>query len=246
MIKKGEKLLLLPGRYIVDAGDLLRCKFGAVDTGEVVGKKFGAKVKSSDGTEFTVLKPTFLDLLEKAFRGPQVILPRDAAQILAVTGINKDSIVVDAGSGSGFLAIFLSQFVKEVHTYEKRKEFFEKVERNINYFGIKNIVAKNKDIKKAVEKEVDLVALDLENPEKVIGHAEKMLKKGGWLAVYSPYSEQISAVHREIGKRSFADIKSIETCWRELRILFDKNNKPRTRPKSGEIFTGYWTFARRI
>jgi len=245
-IKKGERVLLNGERkYIVKAGESLQCKFGKIETAKIIGRNFGIKIKSDIKSEFIVLKPTFLDMFEKAQRGPQVILPRDASQILSVTGVNKNSVVVDAGSGSGFLAIFLSQYVKEVRSYERRREFFEKSKSNIEFFGVKNVIIKNSDIIKAKEKNADLVVLDLENPEKIISSAEKMLKKGGWLAVYSPFSEQISFVYRAIGKK-FTEIKTIESCQRELRVIFDKNSKPRTRPKSSGIFTGYWTFARRV
>ncbi len=245
-IKRRDKLLLIGERkYIVKAGETFQCKFGKVETAKLIGKNFGAKVKTDAKYEFVALKPNFPDMFEKAQRGPQVILPRDAAQVLAVAGVNKNSVVVEAGSGSGFLSIFLSQYVKKIYSYEKNKEFFEKAKANIKFFGVKNIEIRNKDIKTCKEKDADLVVLDLQNPEKVIPKTEKILKKGGWLAVYSPFSEQISFVYRAIEK-NFAEIKTIESCQREIRVNFDKNNKPRTRPKSVGIFTGYWTFARKI
>ncbi len=48
------------------------------------------------------------DFLRKAKRGPQIIPPKDFGMIVAETGCGKDWKVVDAGTGSGFLAMMLA------------------------------------------------------------------------------------------------------------------------------------------
>ena len=84
-------------------------------------------------------------ILKKLKRLPQVVTPKDASQILAHTGIPTNAKILDAGSGSGFLAIFLAWYCSKgkVITYEKRKEFAEVVEKNIKKTGLKNIKVKN-------------------------------------------------------------------------------------------------------
>jgi tRNA (adenine57-N1/adenine58-N1)-methyltransferase len=64
-------------------------------------------------------------------RGPQVVLPKDFGMVAAFTGIGKKSVVVDAGAGSGFLAVALGNIAKSVVTYERREEFAKLAERNI-------------------------------------------------------------------------------------------------------------------
>jgi tRNA (adenine57-N1/adenine58-N1)-methyltransferase catalytic subunit len=49
-------------------------------------------------------------LLRKLKRGPQVVLPKDIGMILGFTGVGKTSKVVDAGAGSGWLAISLGMW----------------------------------------------------------------------------------------------------------------------------------------
>ena len=51
-------------------------------------------------------------------RGPQVVLPKDIGMIIAYTGVGKESVCVDAGTGSGWLAISLARIAKEVTTYD--------------------------------------------------------------------------------------------------------------------------------
>ena len=40
-------------------------------------------------------------ILKKLKRGPQVLLPKDLGMIVAYGGMSKESVVVDAGAGSG-------------------------------------------------------------------------------------------------------------------------------------------------
>ncbi len=247
-IRAGDKILLFGKRsYITTAGkDEFHCQYGKIDLKKLVNKNYGTIIKTHLGEEFIALKPNIIDLLKKARRGPQVVLAKDSAQILAVTGIGKDSVVIDAGTGSGFLAIFLANSVKKVFTYENRKEFFEIAKQNIKFVEAKNIEIKNSDASKGFQqKDVDLVTLDMEEPDKAISHAQKALKPGGWLAVYSPTIEHASSACAHIKKVGFTEPKILEISQREWRInVFD--NKTRSRPRSGGIFTGFLVFARKV
>lgn len=246
-IRAGDKILLYGKRsYIAEAGKEFHCQYGKIDLRKLAGKNYGTRIKTHLGEEFVALRPNVTDLLRKARRGPQIVLPKDAAQILAVAGIGKDSTVIDSGTGSGFLAIFLANFVKKVFSYESRKEFFEIAKQNIRFCGANNIVLKNRDASRGFsEKNADLVTLDMEEPRKAVAHAHKSLRSGGWLAVYSPTIEHASSACAQIRKLGFTEPKVIETSQREWRInIFD--NKPRSRPRSGGIFTGFLVFARKI
>lgn len=247
-IRSGDKILLFGKRsYIVVAGkEEFHCQYGKVDLMKLLNKNYGTKIKTHLGEEFVALKPNIADLLRKARRGPQVVLAKDAAQIIAITGVGKESLVIDAGSGSGFLAIFLANAVKKVFTYESRKEFFDIAKQNIKFAGTKNIEIRNKNAAKGfLQKGVDLVTLDMEEPEESIKHAHKSLGSGGWLAVYSPTIEHASSACAQIRKFAFTEPRVLETSQREWRInVFD--GKARSRPRSGGIFTGFLVFARKI
>jgi tRNA A58 N-methylase Trm61 len=47
-----------------------------------------------------------LDIIGKLKRLPQIVMPKDASLILSYTGISPESLIVDAGSGSGFCVFF--------------------------------------------------------------------------------------------------------------------------------------------
>ncbi len=246
-IKRGERILLLGQKsYLVNADSRFDCEFGGYDLKKLVGKPFGTKIKMGK-EQFTVVRPTVTDFLFKlAKRAPQVILPKDVASILSVTGIGKDAVVVDAGTGSGFLSIFLANYVDGVHTYEKRKEFFKLASKNIRNSGMKNIFPKFADISKGIkEKNIDLITLDLASPEKIIKLAERALKPGGWITVYCLHVEEMQAVCKELNKRSFTDLRIIENIRRDWQMQIGK--RLWTRPRSLMIgHTGFLVFSRKL
>ena len=245
-IRKNSWVLLLGKKsYVVRVKGEFQCEFGKINLEKLVGKRHGTEIKSHLGEKFIAVKPSIIDLLKKVKRKPQVILPKDASLILAKTGVNKNSIVLDAGTGSAFLAIFLSNYVKKVYSYEKRKEFYEVAKENIRMLRIKNVVLKNKDVKKGFdEREVDLITLDLENPEKIIPCVKDSLKSGGWMVVFCPFAEEVGKVVKSVEK-DFTQIEIWENLQRKWEVSFDKNNNSHLRANSFVTFTGFMVFARK-
>lgn len=179
----------------------------------------------------------------KIKRGPQVILPKDAALILAYSDVKPGSKVVDAGTGSGSLAIFLATYLQpgKVYTYEKNKQFVELARENIKNSGVsKHIRLREADVTKGIkEKNVDLVTLDLKDAKKTIGHAHRALRKGGTLMVYSPTADHLLESVKEIKKR-FRVMRTIEAIVREWKSEYT------TRPETiGLMHTGFLTFAKK-
>lgn len=218
------------------------CQFGEIDLSKA---KIGKKVKSSAGYEFTVVEPTIIDLLKKCRRGPQIIMPKDASQIIAVTGLSSGMHCLDAGSGSGFLSLFLGNIVKpsgSITAYEKKEEFAANVEKNIRFCGLEGIVKlKNKPAEKFTEKKLDLITLDMKDAEKIIKKCHSALKPGGWLCIYSPHIEQQIRARNEMEK-CFVHIKTIENIQREWTSL-----KGFTHPRPSQVVhTGFLTFGRKV
>jgi tRNA (adenine57-N1/adenine58-N1)-methyltransferase len=251
MIEEGARIVLIDERgrkYLVRAERRqLHTNLGVVDLGEAIGLEPGARLKSNMGKEFILLSPRITDYLQKMKRLPQIMLPKDAAQIVAYTGAGPGDVVVDAGVGSGALAIFLGNLVRpngRVVSYEVREDFARVAEANIHMAGLSDIVTvKLKDIYEGIdERDVDLVTLDLSQPERALPHAEQALKPGGYLAVFSPCIEHIQRLHAELPKRRFTNYRTLECLVREFEI------KPgATRPKTRMVaHTGYLTFARRV
>jgi tRNA (adenine57-N1/adenine58-N1)-methyltransferase catalytic subunit len=241
-IGKETFILLLGKKHYLIKPIKFSCEFGFADLRKTVGKKFGTKVKIGK-EEFTVVRPNVLDFLKKAHRGPQVILPKDAGLIMSVTGCSPGWNVIDAGSGSGFLTMFLANIGCNVHGYEKSKEFYNIAKKNVEKIGLKNVSLRNADITKGIrERDLDMITLDMKDPYKAVKHAFGALRPGGWLAIYSMHVEEMSRVVKEIKKYDFVDIKMLECLHREWQSV-----KQFTRPRNFMLaHTGFVTFARKL
>ena len=237
MTKEGKEF------YIKDTSTDYHCQFGLVKAKDLK-KKDGSVIKTNTGKELTIFSPSFIDSYKKIKRAPQIITRKDIGLIIAETGVNKDSKIVDAGAGSGALACFLANICKEVTTYEIREDFIKIVKKNKELLDLKNLKIKNKDIYKGIdEKDIDLITLDLPEPWKAINSAKKALKTGGFLVSYSPTIPQVVDFVNAINKKGgFVHIKTVELMLREWEIL-DRKVRPIT---TQTVHTGFLSFVRRV
>ncbi len=204
-------------------------------------KGFG-KVKTDKGKEYNMITPNLSDLFRIIRRKPQIILQKDMGFIIASCGINKESIVVEGGTGSGASAIFLSMIAKKVYSYEIRKEHLEFSKKNIEEFGRENIILKNKSIYDIEEKDVDLVLLDVPEPWQAVESAYSALKKGAFIVSYLPNITQVMQLVEELNRfNMLVQTKEIfEQTW--------KVNEKVVRPVNHEFLThtAFLVLARRI
>ncbi|MBI2145638.1 tRNA (adenine-N1)-methyltransferase [Candidatus Woesearchaeota archaeon] len=219
-------------------------QFGFVAKAALAKAKPGDVLKTNTGKELCVFEPSFMDVYSRIKRAPQIIPRKDIAAIIAETGIGKGSVVVDAGTGSGALALFLSNVAKKVVSYEIRDDFAKVAEENVKFIGLKNLTVKRKDIYGGIdEKNVDVVTLDLPEPWKAVEHAAKALKVGGFIVSYSPTTPQVSDFISAVAKnKSLQHLKTIEIIEREWEF-----NERVVRPLSQQIgHSGFLTFARKV
>ena len=182
----------------------------------------------------------FPEILKKCKRGPQVVLPKDIGVILAYSGVGKNSLVVDAGAGSGWLAISLANICKRVVSYEWREEFAELAEKNAKRAGVEGLEIKRKNVFDGIdERECDLVTLDLADSDKVVPHAHAALRKGGMVFGYLPHVEQARRFFEACEAAGFGEIEMIEAINRSYLV-----RAAGVRPENtGLTHTAYIVFA---
>lgn len=240
-----KEILLWPGKeYLVrDESKDFHTEHGVIKS-EDLHKKPGSTIKSSTGKEFILLDAEFIDLYRKIKRAPQTMPLKDIGIILAETGIGKQSKIVDAGTGSGALACMLARHAKNVTTYEVRKDFLRIAKQNIDFLGLKNVVIKQKDIYKGIdEKDIDLITLDLPEPWKVVKHAAKALRVGGFIVSFSPSIPQTIDFVRELKQSNVFQVrKVVELIEREWEVE-DRKVRPKTRNIG---HSGFITFGRKV
>ena len=74
-------------------------------------KKIPSKVHSSTGVVFKIYHPTYKEFVLLMKRGPQIIYPKDIGQIILEADIHKYSNVLEIGTGSGALTLFLLNII---------------------------------------------------------------------------------------------------------------------------------------
>ena len=230
--------------YAKNLDEDLHTQYGFIKKEDMEKAKEGSILKSNTNKEFFIFNPFFIDLYRKIKRDAQIIPLKDIGLIIAETGINKESRVLDAGSGSGALACFLAAIAKEVVTYEIREDFIEIVKANIEFLKLKNIKIKNIDIYNKIEdKNIDVAILDLPEPWKALENCAKALKPGGFLVSYSPSVPQVADFVNAVRKNeSFIYLKTSEIAEREWEV-----EERRVRPKSKGIgHSGFLSFARKV
>jgi tRNA (adenine57-N1/adenine58-N1)-methyltransferase len=192
------------------------------------------------------MKTRLPDMLKRLRRGPQIITLKDSAIISAFTGISSGDLVVDAGAGSGFLAIHMGNLVRpdgKVVSYERRADFAGLAKSNVKKAELEKYVEiKNKDIFEGIdEKDVDVITLDMPEPWNAIAHSKQALKEGGFLVSYVPTVEQFRNFVNECEKKGLRHVKTVECTVREM-VLRERGTRPQIK---GIMHTGYITFVRK-
>jgi len=185
----------------------------------------------------------FPEILKKCKRGPQVVLPKDIGIILAYSGIGKNSVVVDAGAGSGWLAISLANVARKVTSYEWRPEFAELAEKNARRAGVsESLEVKRASVLDGIsERGADLVTLDLADSDKAVAHAHAALRAGGMLFGYVPHVEQARRFHEACVAAGFDEPHMMECMVRDYLV-----RAAGVRPENtGLTHTAYLVFARK-
>jgi len=241
MIDAGDRVLLAgEGReFWVKAGPgKLGTDKGQLDLESIVGKSGGDIITSHSGAEFTIRIPRPTDFFAFGKRSGAPMLPKDIGLVIAYTGMNHNDDVLDAGTGSGIAAIYFGGVAKTVTTYEIRPEFSTLAMKNITEAKLPNIVAVAKDFLDA-EGSYDVVHLDLQIQPEHVTHAFSLLRSGGYLAVYTPFLEQMAIVV-DAATPLFREVHTHELIEREMT-----RSKRGTRPSTSVSHSGYVTIARK-
>ncbi len=186
----------------------------------------------------------FSSLLKKLKRGgPAITHPKDAGLVIAYSGLNKESKVLELGSGSGFMTCQTASIAKEVVSYEKRKEFLDLAESNVKRAGLENVTFKFRDVLQGIDENdqsFDLVFCDIAEADKISKYAYDALKNGGFLVCHCLQSEQAKVAHLE-AQKLFSEVFTMEGTIREYEA-----KEFGFRPQHfGLTYTAFLVFARK-
>ena len=242
------------GKNVIEAGDLvliyldqkrqflvqisgglkLSSDHGTMETDSIIGKPFGYTGTTHLGHPFYCLRPSISDVMLKVKRMTTIVYPKDLGYILLETSIGPGSRVIEVGTGSGALTIALAKLVAPdgvVFSYERREEFKENAQKNIERAGcVDNVQFRVCDV--AVdgfsETDVDVVFIDVPEPWAIIPHAARAVKSGHYVVSWSPNVEQVKRTIDMLKAHHFIRITAHEMMLREL-LVRTQGTRPRER-----------------
>jgi len=171
----------------------------------LIGQPDGSVVSNSGGHEYLALRPLLRDFVMSMPRGAAIVYPKDAAQIIAQADVFPGSIVVEAGVGSGALALSLLRAIGDggrLVSFERRAEFADVARANVETFVGRvpanwSVVVGDlvEELPEAVvAASVDRVVLDMLAPWACIDVVADALTPGGVVLCYVATATQLSRV----------------------------------------------------
>ncbi len=180
--------------------------------------KPGKIAKAAKGREYLVIKPSIRDRIQFMKKGARPIYEYDAGLIASLMGIDGESIVLEAGTGSGCMTLVLANIAKRVDTFEKEERFFKIADENIKKAGFTNVRNKNKDLLDAKLVKYDSVFLDMRDPTKGIEKVAPQLKQGKFMVVFTPIIDDIKPIAEKFEELGFIDTRIIQLDLKELEV----------------------------
>ncbi len=195
-----------------------------------------------DGETFVIVPATYSDRVHAMPRGAQIITRKDIGMIMAYCGIGKDSVVVEAGAGSGGATVMLANVCKSVYSYDTRNDHLKTVRKNLKRLDIENVTLREGDISGPIDvRDADMVLLDVPEPWTAIPTAANATKPGGYIVAYTPTIVQAQEFVRHLPETVFHE-RTMELIDRDWNVTGRA-----VRPANASIgHTAFLTFCRRL
>ncbi|MDF2555792.1 MAG: SAM-dependent methyltransferase, partial [Microbacterium sp.] len=203
---------------------------GVLRHADLVGLPDGSVVANSSGHEYLALRPLLRDFVMSMPRGAAIVYPKDAAQILAQADVFPGAVVVEAGVGSGALALWLLRGIGadgRLVSFERRADFADVARANVETFlGDR---PQNWDLivgdlatelpSTMAPGSVDRVVLDMLAPWECMDVVAEALAPGGVVICYIATATQLSRVAEYLrGTGLFTEPESNETMVRGWHV----------------------------
>ena len=251
LIRAGDHVQIISERdqliFLLETGQQTKTPKGMIYHNEIIGMPWGSQIKSKNNKLMILLQPSMDDLIRNIDRTTQIMYPKDIGYIILTLGIGSGTKVIEAGTGSGALTITMAHLVGpegKVFSYDVKPKHQAFARKNITRYGlIDRVKFKVRNIQEGFdEKNVNVVFLDLQDPENYIKQVREALMPGGHFGCILPTTNQVSVLITELKRNNFAKIEISEIMHR-----YYKTSATRLRPDDRMVgHTGFLVFARKI
>jgi tRNA (adenine57-N1/adenine58-N1)-methyltransferase len=229
-------------------GGQLQTHRGCIDHDDLLGQPLGREIVSHLGYPFVVLEPGLFDLIKNIKRTTQIMYPKDIGYALLKLNVRPGSRVIEAGTGSGGLALALARAVGatgRVYSYEIRGDILRLARSNLEGLGLADSVElKLRDIAEGFdETDIDALFLDVRRPWAYLRQVTAALKDSGYFGAILPTTNQVAELVRGMeAEQAFGHIEVEEVLVRPYKAV-----PQRLRPVDRMVaHTGYLVFARKV
>ena len=215
-------------------------------------RELPSTVTSSKNHEYYVYIPSFDEFILLMKRGPQIIYPKDIGAILIAGNISKNSNILEIGTGSGALTLYLNLILdkkSQLFTLDENEKNQRRAQKTIERFvassKINNLVDVNYINSKLsafafndLADKVDTIITDIPEPWEFF--LKNQIKQNlNWVS-YLPSITQVEKIVTKLRENNFVNIKITETLNREWIV-----DKKIVRPKNEMVgHTGFVVGAR--
>ncbi|XP_034713325.1 tRNA (adenine(58)-N(1))-methyltransferase, mitochondrial isoform X2 [Etheostoma cragini] len=188
--------------FELQTGTRLQSSWGIIQHDDIAGQPAGCFLKTSRGVLILVRRASLEDYVLYMKRGPAIAYPKDAGTMLMMMDVTEGDRVLESGSGSGAMSLFLSRAVGcrgSVLSVEVREDHHRRAVLNYKRWRTSwslrrgeewpdNVQFHNSDLCTASlllgAQGFHAVALDLINPHLVLPTVIPHLHPGAVCAVY--------------------------------------------------------------
>ena len=199
-------------------------------------KNIPSLIKVSTGVDFKIYKPSYKEFVLLMKRGPQIIYPKDVAQIVLESNIHNSSKVLEIGSGSGALTLYLYSLLKNtgrLYSLDSSRINQRRADKTIvrylsllseenNAVTFINEKLANFDYKKFIKK-IDAIITDVPEPWEFF-IKNKIENSINWVS-YLPSMTQVMRMNNVLKDNKFQDIEIKEVILRDW-VVDDKVVRP--------------------
>ncbi|KAJ7991236.1 hypothetical protein DPEC_G00295230 [Dallia pectoralis] len=188
--------------FQLQEGQRLQSSWGTIGHSDIAGHQAGDLIQTIHGTPILIRRPSLEEYVLYMKRGPAIAYPKDASMMLMMMDVTEGDHVLEAGSGSGAMSLFLSRAVSSkgrVVSVEIREDHHKRAVLNYNRWRScwslrrgeewpDNVCFYNTDLQGATSllagQGFHSIALDMINPQLALPAVTPYLHSGAVCAVY--------------------------------------------------------------